>query len=56
MELAALECLNNRFLPFFSVAMNLIFFKLASWVSLNFGQIHPLTAECVALGCLENIP
>ena len=60
MELAALEHLKNCCLHVFSVAIDLILFKLAtcikSWKSSNFGQIRTLIAELVALECLKNIP
>ena len=58
-ELAALECLKNKFLVFFN--FDQIFFILGSnkdnynisdeW---NFSQIQPLTAELAALECLKN--
>ena len=56
MELAALEGLKNRRHHFFSVAIDLILFKLAvmrtciiSWMSSNFGQIRLPTTELAAL-------
>ena len=63
MELAAHEHLQNWCLHVFSVAIDLILFKLQvtktcikSWTSFNFGQIRTLIAELVALECLKNIP
>ena len=63
MELAAHEHLNNWCLHVFSVAIDLILFKLASYKDMhkildssNFGQIRTLIVELVALECLKNIP
>ena len=62
-ELAAHERLKNWCLHVFSVAIDLILFKIASykdmhksWTSSNFGQIRTLIAELVALEYLKNIP
>ena len=59
MELAALEHLKNWCLHVFSVAIDLILFKLASYKDMHkilddFGQIQTLIAELVVLECLKN--
>ena len=54
-ELAALECLKNQCLHFFSIAIGVIFFKLADKEEMhnildsNFGQIEQQRTELPAL-------
>ena len=61
MELAALLCLINYFIHFFSFAIDLILFKIACNEDIhsildcsNFSQIEPLTVELAALEHLKS--